>query len=192
MFWTPGLLLWGAAAVPLVLVLFLFLVLVRHNLHSSDLRVAFTSSPLIFPRPRIAFTDPCVAFADPFVSFTDPCVAFTDPCVSFTDPLHSACSSFAALTHLTGSVELFEAFISFFPRCQLGSPGAEPGAILGAHQELTRSKPGAEPGAKNLQDGVQLQRVANVFPPALSYLPVLNCSSNNLASFSSLLYLLSE
>ena len=171
MFWTPGLLLWGAAAVPLVLVLFLFLVLVRHNLHSSDLRVAFTSSPLIFPRPRIAFTDPCVAF---------------------TDPLHSACSSFAALTHLTGSVELFEAFISFFPRSQLGSPGAEPGAILGAHQELTRSKPGAEPGAKNLQDGVQLQRVANVIPPALSYLPVLNCSSNNLASFSSLLYLLSE
>ena len=188
MFWTPGLLLWGAAAVllvlVLVLVLFLFLVLVRHNLHSSDLRVAFTSSPLIFPRPRIAFTDPCVAFADPFVSFTDPCVAFTDPCVSFTDPLHSACSSFAALTHLTGSVELFEAFISFFPRSQLGSPGAEPGT----HQELTRSKP----GAKNLQDGVQLQRLAVVIPPALSYLPVLNCSSNNLASFSSLLYLLSE
>ena len=178
MFWTPGLLLWGAAAVLLVLVLFLVLVLLRHNLHSSDLRVAFTSPPLIFPRPRIAFTDPCVAFTDSFVSFTD--------------PLHSACSSFAALTHLTGSVELFEAFISFFPRSQLGSPGAEPGAILGAHQELTRSKPGAEPGAKNLQDGVQLQRVANVFPPALSYLPVLNCSSNNLASFSSLLYLLSE
>ena len=187
MFWTPGLLLWGAAAV--------LLVLVRHNLHSSDLRVAFTSPPLIFPRPCIAFTDLCIAFTDPCVAFTDPCVAFTDPCVaftdsfvSFTDPLHSACSSFAALTHLTGSVELFEAFISFFPRSQLGSPGAEPGA----HQELTRSKPGAEPGAKNLQDGVQLQRVANVIPPALSYLPVLNCSSNNLASFSSLLYLLSE
>lgn len=185
MFWTPGLLLWGAAAVVGDRWLLLVLVLLRHNLHSSDLCVVFTSSPLIFPRPRIAFKDLCIAF-------TDPCVAFTDPSVAFTDPLHSASSSFAALTHLTGSVELFEAFISFFPRSQLGSPGAEPGAILGAHQELTRSKPGAEPGAKNLQDGVQLQRVANVIPPALSYLPVLNCSSNNLASFSSLLYLLSE
>ena len=121
MFWTPGLLLWGAAAVVGDRWLLLVLVLLRHNLHSSDLRVAFTSSPLIFPRPRIAFTDLCIAF--------------TDPCVAFTDPLHSACSSFAALTHLTGSVELFEAFISFFPRSQLGSPGAEPGT----HQELTRS-----------------------------------------------------
>ena len=106
---TPGLLLWGAAAV----VGDRWLLLLRHNLHSSDLRDAFTS-PLLLIFPRIAFTDPCAAF---------------------TDPLHSACSSFAALKHLAGSVELFEAFISFFPRSQLGSPGAEPGV----NQELTRS-----------------------------------------------------
>ena len=107
-FCTPGLLSLGAAAVvgDSRLLLFLLFVLLQ-NLHSSNLFLAFTTSFLIF---RIAFTD-------------DPCVAFTDSCIAFTDPLHSICSKSSALTQVGGSVELFEAFISFLPRSQLCSSG---------------------------------------------------------------------
>ena len=159
--------------------------LLRRNLHSSDLCLAFTSSPVTFPPPRIAFTGPRIALTGTRIAFTWTRIAFTDPFVTFSSPLHSACSSLAALTHLRGSVKLFEAFISFL--------WIKASARLA--RSWTRSKISC---ALSLLTKTVLKKEffpSTLFeqPAVFAYLPVpRNCSSNNLASFSSLLYLLQE